>query len=218
MMDLNRREAGLNFCDHRSRVRTRARDVGGKGGRRSLQGLNTRQELFAQELAIGRPRVDAYRAAGYRGDRAAASRMSANVNVQRRVADLQSAAAARSELTIAGLTARLMAIADAGEAEGSAAGLNAARAALMAVATLNGLTLQVRRVVLLSPADRRARINDLAALRNRDFPMRMIKKAHRCFSTENLALLPDPSLTDDRIFGSGKKGARSSPAGRGSAR
>lgn len=54
---------------------------------------NDRHETFAQGLAKGMSQTDAYVAAGYKSDRGAASRMSANVNVQARVEELQSRAA-----------------------------------------------------------------------------------------------------------------------------
>jgi phage terminase small subunit len=57
---------------------------------------NARHERFAQELAKGASQTDAYIAAGYRGDRTAASRLATKVN--NRVAELKGAAAEKSEL------------------------------------------------------------------------------------------------------------------------
>ncbi len=54
---------------------------------------NPKHELFAQELAKGATATDAYASAGYRGDRTAASRLSTNDNIRRRVAELQGKAA-----------------------------------------------------------------------------------------------------------------------------
>lgn len=59
---------------------------------------NARHERFAQELAKGKSQADAYIAAGYRGDKTAASRLSTNVNVQARIAELKSAIAERVEI------------------------------------------------------------------------------------------------------------------------
>lgn len=55
---------------------------------------NPRHERFAQELARGKSASEAYIAAGYEESRSAASRLSTNVNVQSRVAELQERAAA----------------------------------------------------------------------------------------------------------------------------
>lgn len=53
---------------------------------------NARHERFAQGLAKGLPADHAYSEAGYKPSRAAASRLSANVNVRSRVKELQSRA------------------------------------------------------------------------------------------------------------------------------
>lgn len=55
---------------------------------------NPRHERFAQELAKGKSATEAYAEAGYEESRSAASRLSSNVNVQARVAELQERAAA----------------------------------------------------------------------------------------------------------------------------
>lgn len=60
---------------------------------------NSRHEKFAQGLAQGMSAAEAYTAAGYKGDRTAASRLSTNVNVQERVAELQERAAASVSLS-----------------------------------------------------------------------------------------------------------------------
>jgi len=57
---------------------------------------NSRHEIFAQELAKGAKKTEAYLTAGYKGDKTAASRLSTNVNVQRRVAELKADAAVRA--------------------------------------------------------------------------------------------------------------------------
>jgi phage terminase small subunit len=61
---------------------------------------NARHERFAQELAKGASQTDAYLAAGYKGDKTAASRLSTNVNVQQRIAELKAKAAERTIITI----------------------------------------------------------------------------------------------------------------------
>lgn len=62
---------------------------------------NPRHEAFAQGLAKGLSASDAYVAAGYSESRSAASRLSANVNIEARVAELVNKGADRAEVTIA---------------------------------------------------------------------------------------------------------------------
>lgn len=54
---------------------------------------NAKHELFAQSLAKGASQVDAYAQAGYKPDTGAASRLSANVSISDRVAEIQNAIA-----------------------------------------------------------------------------------------------------------------------------
>lgn len=107
---------------------------------------NARQEKFAQELAKGQAQDKAYAAAGYRPDRGAASRLSANVNVMARVAELQSRAAERTIVTVEGITQRLLKIAEKGEGKDDAPLLSVARASLMDAAKLNGLIIDRSKV------------------------------------------------------------------------
>lgn len=67
--------------------------------------LNPRHELFAQEIAKGSSQRDAYRAAGYSTTTddttdQAASRLSSDVRVIARVAEIQKNAAKRAEITV----------------------------------------------------------------------------------------------------------------------
>lgn len=103
--------------------------------------VNSRHERFAQALAKGETAVAAYEQAGYRADRGAASRLSANVSIEARVAEILNRAATRTEITVAGITDRLLKIADKGEKLDGAAGLAVSRAALMDAAKLNGLVI-----------------------------------------------------------------------------
>lgn len=103
---------------------------------------NPRHERFAQELAKGKSATEAYAEAGYEESRSAASRLSSNVNVQARVAEIQERAAAKTELTVATITERLIRIADQAEALGEASGLAVARASMMDAAKLNGLIIE----------------------------------------------------------------------------
>lgn len=118
---------------------------------------SAKHERFAQELAKGSTQEEAYRAAGYRGDRTAACRLATNVNVIRRVAEIQERAAIRAEISVAELTARLLNIAAKGEATDDAPMLSVARASLMDAAKLNGLVVDKRQT------DASLTINDVTA-------------------------------------------------------
>lgn len=121
---------------------------------------NSRHERFAQGLAKGRSQSDAYTEAGYRESRSAAARLAADVNICARVSEIQERAATRTEISVASITERLLAIASKGEASDDAPMLQAARASLMDAAKLNGLVVdksdakvaatvqEVRRIVI----------------------------------------------------------------------
>ena len=100
---------------------------------------NHRHEAFAQGLAKGASQSEAYLAAGYKGNRTAASRLSTNVNVQDRVVNLQQEAAGQSVLTIERLTKELE---EARKLAISSKNASAAVSATMAKARLNGLLSQ----------------------------------------------------------------------------
>lgn len=102
---------------------------------------NPKHERFAQGLSKGLTQEEAYKAAGYTGDRTAASRLSTNVNVQGRVAEIQERAATRAEISIASITENLTRIAGKAERLAESAGLSVARAAWMDAAKLNGLVV-----------------------------------------------------------------------------
>lgn len=60
---------------------------------------NHKHELFAQALAKGSDQQQAYKEAGYRGDRTAASRLAADQTVKDRVAELLAGSADKAEVT-----------------------------------------------------------------------------------------------------------------------
>ena len=68
---------------------------------------NPRRELFAQSLAKGMPASRAYAVAGYKPDRGAACRLSANVSIRARVNQLLEKAAERTWVTIGRVTVEL---------------------------------------------------------------------------------------------------------------
>lgn len=103
---------------------------------------NSRHERFAQALAKGLSQSEAYEEAGYKPSRSAAARLAADVNICERVSAIQNRAAERTEITVASITERLLAIATKAEKSEEAPMLQAARASLMDAAKLNGLVVE----------------------------------------------------------------------------
>lgn len=103
---------------------------------------NSRHERFAQALAKGLSQSEAYEDAGYKPSRSAAARLAADVNICERVSAIQNRAAERTEISVASITERLLAIATRAEKSGDAPMLQAARASLMDAAKLNGLVVE----------------------------------------------------------------------------
>lgn len=97
---------------------------------------NAKHEKFAQELASGKTATEAYVTAGYKESRPAASRLSTNVNVVARIAEIKNAGAIRVEVTIASLIQEAAEIQSAAKESGQH---SAAIAALTAKAKLAGL-------------------------------------------------------------------------------
>ena len=104
--------------------------------------LNARQEKFANNLAKGMTKAKAYAEAGYKPDPGNPTRLTENDRVQKRVAELQERAAIETGITIQSITADLAEVVKEASALPQSAGtLNARRAALMDIATLNGLVV-----------------------------------------------------------------------------
>ena len=61
---------------------------------------NARHEKFAQELAKGSAQIDAYVEAGYGRSEGAASRLSRNVKIEARVAEIKAGAAISAGITL----------------------------------------------------------------------------------------------------------------------
>ena len=104
--------------------------------------LNSRQEKFAQNLAMGMTKGQAYVSAGYKPDPANPTHLTENHRVQKRIEELRERAACATGITIQALTADLVGVVEeTRELPKSAGALNARRAALMDIATLNGLVV-----------------------------------------------------------------------------
>jgi len=102
---------------------------------------NPRHERFAQALAKGETATAAYEQAGYEPNDGNATRLKGNDRIEARVAEILERAAMRAEITVAGISERLLMIAEKGEKLAEASGLSVARASLMDVAKLNGLVV-----------------------------------------------------------------------------
>lgn len=103
---------------------------------------NAKHERFAQLIAEGKTATDAYVEAGYKANDGNAATLKGNQRIAARVAELLERAAARTEITVANITDRLLAIATKGEGKDEAPMLAVARAALMDAAKLNGLIVE----------------------------------------------------------------------------
>jgi phage terminase small subunit len=100
---------------------------------------NARHEAFARALVEGRSINESYEAAGYSKNRGNASRLNANESIQARVAELQTAAARASEVTVQSLLGELE---TARERADSAEQYSAAVRAIEAKARVSGLLVQ----------------------------------------------------------------------------
>lgn len=103
---------------------------------------NPKHERFAQALAKGETATEAYILAGYKANDGNAARLKGNDRIAARVAEIQERAAIRTEITVASITERLLAIAAKGEKTSEASMLSVARASLMDAAKLNGLVVE----------------------------------------------------------------------------
>jgi hypothetical protein len=131
--------------------------------------LNHRQTAFAREYAIDKNATQAAIRAGYSAKTAhsAGPRLLDNVEVRAEIERTLTKSAARVELTVAGITSRLLALADkANNLDGSGA-LNVSRQCLMDAAKLNGLVVDTHETIARSPEERSARLAALKAERER---------------------------------------------------
>ena len=103
---------------------------------------NPKHERFAQLLAKGETATEAYTQAGYAPNDGNAARLKGNERIVARVAEIQERAAIRTEISVASITERLLAIATKAEGKDEAPMLSVARASLMDAAKLNGLVVE----------------------------------------------------------------------------
>lgn len=112
---------------------------------------NAKHELFAQEIAKGRPQREAYKTAGFRAANnnvadVGASRLLSEAKLEARIAELLAVSAVSVGVTVEGQTTHLERIAKAAEQLGEVGGLSVARAAHMDIAKLNGLIIEKKEV------------------------------------------------------------------------
>lgn len=120
--------------------------------------------------------TEAYATAGYKGDRMAASRLSTNVNVAQRVAELQGRAAKKAEVTLESLLTELEEARAIALAEKQS---SAAVSATMGKAKLTGLLIEKREHIedvkrdRWSPADVDKNLKNTASQDGLDVRIRM---------------------------------------------
>lgn len=131
--------------------------------------LTDKQAAFAQEYAIDKNATQAAIRAGYSAATAKqqGARLLTNVDIRAEIERTLAKSAEKVELTVAGISARLFALADkAGMLDGPSA-INVSRQCLMDAAKLNGLVVETHETVSRSPEERAARLAILKAERER---------------------------------------------------
>jgi len=120
-----------------------------------------RHECFAQGLAKGNSQVEAYAEAGYKPDDGAACRLSGNVRIQNRVAELQERAAVRIEFDLAEAARQLDEDRQLAHQNGQA---GAAVSATVAKAKLFGLIVDKRQAEATATFTHEERLAELLKL------------------------------------------------------
>jgi phage terminase small subunit len=131
--------------------------------------LNDKQAAFAREYAIDKNATQAAIRAGYSAKTAHSQgpRLLENVEVRAEIERTLAKSAAKVELSVASVSAKLLALSDKAEAMEGAGAINVARQCLMDAAKLNGLVVESSEVVTRSPEERSARLAMLKAERER---------------------------------------------------
>lgn len=129
--------------------------------------LTARQQRFVDEYLIDLNATQAAIRAGYAKPNQQGPRLLVNVGVRAEINKRKSARAEKLEITAAAITARLMSIADRAEKMDGPSALSVARQSMMDVAKLNGLVVDSHETITRSPEERRARLAELRAERER---------------------------------------------------
>jgi hypothetical protein len=131
--------------------------------------LNDKQAAFAREYCVDKNATQAAIRAGYSAKTAYSQgeRLLRHVEVRAEIERTLAKSAAKVELTVASVSAKLLALADKAEAMDGPSALNVSRQCLMDAAKLNGLVVESSEVVSRSPEERAARLAILKAERER---------------------------------------------------
>lgn len=131
--------------------------------------LTPRQQRFVDEYLIDLNATQAAIRAGYSAKtaRSVGSENLTKPDIAAAINRTMGQRAEKLEITAASITARLMQIADKAQAIDGPRGLNVARQSVMDVAKLNGLIVETHETLSRSPEERRARLNELRAERER---------------------------------------------------
>lgn len=129
--------------------------------------LNPRQQRFVDEYLIDLNATQAAARAGYAKPNQQGPRLLVHVGIRAEINKRQSVRAEKMEITAASITARLMSIADKAESMEGPSALSVARQSMMDVAKLNGLVVESHETITRSPEERRARLAELRAERER---------------------------------------------------
>lgn len=131
--------------------------------------LNDKQASFAREYCIDKNATQAAIRAGYSAKTAYSQgeRLLRHVEVRAEIERTLAKSAAKVELTVASVSAKLLALADKAEGMDGPSALNVSRQCLMDAAKLNGLVVDSSEVVTRSPEERAARLAMLKAERER---------------------------------------------------
>lgn len=131
--------------------------------------MTPKQEAFAREYVIDKNATQAAIRAGYSAKTAhsAGPRLLENVEVRALIERTFAASAERVELTVASVSAKLIALSEKAEGMEGPSAINVARQCVMDAAKLNGLVVESSEVVTRSPQEREARLAALRAERER---------------------------------------------------
>lgn len=131
--------------------------------------LTNRQKRFIDEYLVDLNATQAAIRAGYSAKTASAigAENLRKPQIAAMVAAKQAKRSERLEITVDGITQRLVGIAEKTELMDAAPALSVARQSWMDVAKLNGLIVETREVLMRSPEERAARLAELRAERER---------------------------------------------------
>lgn len=131
--------------------------------------LSEKQASFAREYAIDKNATQAAIRAGYSEATAKqqGSRLLTNVDVRAEIERTLAASALKVELTVASVSAKLLALAEKAESMDGPSAINVSRQCVMDAAKLNGLVVETSETITRSPQERAARLAMLKAERDR---------------------------------------------------